>query len=143
MQNPNSHSIVVNALCGVVGRIVKVTWLKDLRERKLLENMSCFFMSNHFCQKVGLDLLIEITTQMNQFIPCLIFLFLFTNSNRNPIYLSQFSQDLPRCSSSSNSLKSPLLFTLLRLSPYPALPHSRSHIHHGCIPSPHYHSHVK
>lgn len=29
MQNPNTHSIVVNALCGVDGRIVKVTWLKE------------------------------------------------------------------------------------------------------------------
>lgn len=27
---------------------------------------------DHFCQKVGLDLLIEITNQMNQFIPCAI-----------------------------------------------------------------------
>lgn len=113
MQNPNTHSIVVNALCGVVGRIVKVTWLKDLRERKLLESMSCFFMANHFCQKVGLDLLIEITNQMNQFIPCAISLFALTPSARNTIRLPQFSQDLLRCSSSSHSSKGPLLPALL------------------------------
>ena len=109
MQNSNTYSIAVNALCGVVGRIVKVTWLKDLRERKLLESMSCFFMANHFCQKVGLDLLIEITNQMNQFIPCAISLFALTRSARNTIRLPQFSQDLLRCSSSSQSSEGPLL----------------------------------
>lgn len=67
--NPNTHTNVISSLCSCIGRIVKMTWLKDLRQRSLLEQLDTFFDDSFFMQKVKFEILTEIVVQMNQYIP--------------------------------------------------------------------------
>lgn len=67
--NPNTHTNVISSLCSCIGRIVKMTWLKDLRQRSLLEQLETFFDDSFFMQKVKFEILTEIVIQMNQYIP--------------------------------------------------------------------------
>ena len=68
-KNPNTHTNVVNSICTLIGRIVKMCWLKDLRQRNLLKQLNTMFDDSFFMQKVKMELLLEIVTQMNQFLP--------------------------------------------------------------------------
>lgn len=65
----NTHTSVVQCLCNVIGRIVKVSFLKDLRQRKFLDQLNSFFDDHFFMQKMKLEILLETVTQVNQFIP--------------------------------------------------------------------------
>lgn len=66
----NTHSNVVHALCSVIGRIVKVSYLTDLRQRKLLSDMGEFFSGGLFCQRLGFEILTEVVVQISHFTPC-------------------------------------------------------------------------
>ena len=71
----NTHSNVVHALCSVIGRIIKVSYLTDLCQRKLLSEMGEFFSGGLFYQKVGFEILTEVVVQISHFSSCIIFLF--------------------------------------------------------------------
>ena len=76
LNHANTHSNVVHALCSVVGRIVKVSYLTDLRQRKLLSELGEFFSGNLFCQKLGFEILTEVVTQISHFSSCIVFFFI-------------------------------------------------------------------
>ena len=73
----NTHSNVVHALCSVIGRIIKVSYLTDLRQRKLLSEMGEFFSGGLFYQKVGFEILTEVVIQISHCSSCILFLPLF------------------------------------------------------------------
>lgn len=72
----NTYSEVVKSLCNLVGRIVKVCWLKDLRQRGFLDQLHSIFDNTFFMQKMKLEILIETVVQMNDYDPCILLLFL-------------------------------------------------------------------
>lgn len=71
LQNPNTHTNVIMSASSLIARIFKVSFSKDMRYRKYLSTMSPFFNSSLFAQKVGLDIMTEIVTQTNQYLPCI------------------------------------------------------------------------
>ena len=67
--NINTHTNVVKAVCNLIGRIVKVSWLKDLRQRELFDKLNLLFDDQFFMQKMKLEILLETVIQINQFLP--------------------------------------------------------------------------
>ena len=67
--NINTYTNVVKAMCNLIGRIVKVLWLKDLRQREFFDKLNLLFDDQFFMQKMKLEILLETVVQMNQFLP--------------------------------------------------------------------------